>query len=128
MTEPTDAEMEEFWLRLRLIIELGLERIAALHGAETALAMRWQFATGQWRLRTDIGVDADKQPVSGSLRFLVDIHIPFPDEVVDEWEEFAAIRPSALGVPPHLAEEEARWTALQHGIGLPDNLSGLDDP
>jgi hypothetical protein len=127
MTEPTAAEMEEFWLRLRLIIERGLERIAALHGAETALAMRWQFATGQWRLRTEIDV-ADKQPVPGSLRFLVDIHIPFPDEVVDEWEEFAEIKPPALGVPTHLAEEEARWTALQNGIGLPDNLSELDDP
>jgi hypothetical protein len=31
-------------------------------------------------------------------------------------------------VPTHLAEEEARWTALQNGIGLPDNLSELDDP
>jgi hypothetical protein len=123
MTEPTDAEMEESWLRLRLIIDRGLERIAALHGAETSLAMGRQFATGQWRLRTEIDLDADKKPVPGSLRFLVDIHVPS----IADWEEFAAIRPSALGVPAHLAEEEARMTALQHGIGIPDDLSELDD-
>ena len=86
--------------------------------------MAQQFEDGQWRLMTEIDVDADKKPVPGSLKFRVDILIPF----IDEWEEFAAIKPSALGVPPGLAEEEARMTALQHGIGIPDDLSELDDP
>jgi hypothetical protein len=124
MTEPTAAETEEFQLRLRLIIERGLKRIAALYGTETALAMAQQFEDGQYRLMTELDMDADKQPMPGSLKFRVDIWVPG----IDEWEEFAAIKPSALGVPAHLAEEEARMTALQHGIGIPDDLSGLDDP
>jgi hypothetical protein len=128
MTEPTDAEMEEFGLRLRLIIDRGLLRIAALYGTEVALALARQFADGQWRLQTYVDVDADQNPIPGSLRYRIDIHIPFPDELVDEWEEFARIEPSALGVPPQLAAEEAAWTLRQHGFGIPDDLSGLDDP
>jgi hypothetical protein len=34
----------------------------------------------------------------------------------------------ALGVSEESARDEARWTALQHGYGVPDDLSGLDSP
>jgi hypothetical protein len=124
MTEPTEAETEEFQLRLRLIIERGLKRAAALYGTETALAMAQQIEDGQWRLMTEIDMDADKQPIPGSLKFRVDIHVPS----IDDWEEWLAVKASYLGVTPELEAAEAAWTLRQHGIGIPDNLSELDDP
>jgi hypothetical protein len=86
--------------------------------------MAQQFEDGQWRLMTELDFDADKQPIPGSLKFRVDIHVPS----IDEWEEFAAIKPWVLGVSPAVEAEEARMTALQHGIGIPDDLSELGDP
>jgi hypothetical protein len=127
MTEPTDAEMEEFWLRLRLIIDRGLKRVAALEGAETATAMARQFATGQWQLMTEVDLDGDQKPVPGSLMFRVDIWIPS----IDEFVEWFAVKAPVLGVSPEGEAAEAAMTAWQHGIGLPDvpdDLSGLDDP
>jgi hypothetical protein len=123
MTEPSAAEAEEFGLRLRLIIEGGLKRAAALYGTETALAMAQQFDDGQWRLMTEVDLADDGQPIPGSLKFRVDIHIPF----IDEWEEFLAAKASVLGVSPEAEAAEARWTALQNGHGIPDDLSGISD-
>jgi hypothetical protein len=111
MTKPTAAEMEEFWLRIRLIIDRGLHRAGALYGTETALAMAQQFDDGQWRLMTEIDLDDDKQPIPGSLKFRIDLFVPS----VDEFVEFAAAKASVLGVSPELEAAEARWTALQHG-------------
>jgi hypothetical protein len=34
----------------------------------------------------------------------------------------------ALGVPPEHEAAEAAMNALQNGVGIPDDLSGLDDP
>ena len=124
MTEPTAAEMEEFWLRLHLIIDGGLRRVAALEGAETALAMAEQFDSNAWRLMTEIDLDADQKPVPGSLAFRVDIWVPSMDEFV----EFLAVKASVLGVSPEQEAQEARWTALQNGHGVPDDLSELTDP
>jgi hypothetical protein len=124
MTEPTAAEMEEFWLKVRLIIEWGLRRGAAEHGAEKALVMAQLFDDGQWRLMTEIDLDADQKPIPGSLVYRIDVQSP----VTHEWAEFAAVKASALGVSPELEAEEARWTALQHGHGVPSDLSELDDP
>jgi hypothetical protein len=123
MTEPTTAEREEFWLRLRLIIDRGLRRACAVYGAEVGLAMAQQFADGQWRLMTEVDLDADQKPVPGTLVFRVDINVP----AVDEWDEFVAVKASALGVSPELEAEEAAMTALQHGIGIPDDISELDN-
>jgi hypothetical protein len=123
MTKPTDAEMAEFWRRLRLVIERGLFRAAALYGAETASAMAEQFATGQWRLMTEIDMDGDKQPVPGSLAFRVDLWVPS----IDDWEEWLAVKASYLGVTPELEAAEAAMTALQN-VEIPDDLSGLTDP
>jgi hypothetical protein len=124
MTKPTADEMEEFWLRLRLIIEGGLKRAAALYGTETALAMARQIDAGEWQLMTEVDVDADKQPIPGSLKFRVDIYLPG----FGVWEEFLAVKAWVLGVSPELEAAEAAMTALQHGVGIPDDLSGLDDP
>jgi hypothetical protein len=45
-----------------------------------------------------------------------------------EWVELVAAHRRALGVSEESARDEARWTALQHGYGVPDDLSGLDSP
>jgi hypothetical protein len=123
MTKPTDAEMEDFWLRLNLIIERGLRRVAALEGTEVALAMAEQFDGGGWRLMTEVDMDADKQPIPGSLKYRVDIYVPS----LDEFLEFVAVKASWLGVTPEGEAQEARMNQLQNGHGIPDDLSGLDD-
>jgi hypothetical protein len=126
MTEPTESEIEEFWLRLHAIIARGLHRVVALYGAETALAMAQQFDDGQWQLMTEIDLDGDEKPIPGSLAFRVDVWVP----ALGEFAEFLAVKAPVLGVSPELEAEEAALTALQHGIGfeIPDDLSGLDDP
>jgi hypothetical protein len=123
MTKPTDAEMEEFWIRIRLIIDHCLRSGVAEYGAEMALAMAQLFDDGKWRLMTEIDLDADQKPVPGSLVYRIDVQSP----VTDEWAEFATVKASALGVSPEQEAEEARWTALQNGHGVPDDARDLTD-
>ena len=124
MTEPTAAEMDEFWLRIQAIIDWGLRCGVAEYGADKALVMAQLFDDGKWRLMTEIDLDADKKPIPGSLTYRIDVQSP----IHGEWGEFATVKASALGVTPEQEAEEARWTALQNGHGVPDDLSGLDDP
>jgi hypothetical protein len=86
--------------------------------------MAAEFDAGAWQLMTEVDLDADQKPIPGSLAFRVDIWVPSMDEFV----EFLAVKASALGVSPEQEAEEARWTALQNGHGVPDDLAGLDDP
>jgi hypothetical protein len=124
MTEPTPAEGEEFRRRLHAVIARGLKRVAAREGAETAVAMAQQFDAGNYRVATEVDLDDDQKPVPGSLMFRIDIWVPSADEFV--W--FAIAKASALGVSPEMEASEAAMTLLQHGIGVPDDLSELDDP
>jgi hypothetical protein len=122
VTEPTESEMTEFWLRICRVIDWGLRSGAAEYGAEKALVMAQLFDDGRWRLMTELDLDADQKPIPGSLDFRIDVQSP----VTGEWAEFALIKASALGVSPEQEAAEARWTALQNGHGVPDDLAGLD--
>lgn len=123
MTEPTLEETEHFWLRIHAVIDWCLRQGSVEHGVEEALRMAELFEDGRWRVMTEIVLDGDQKPVPGSLSYRVDVQSP----IHSEWVEFANIKASALGVTPLQAAQEAKWTALQNGHGIPDDLSGLDD-
>ena len=67
---------------------------------------------------TSVNVDGDGEPDAETLWYRVEV------EVENGWVELCEARWSALGVSPEGAAEEARWTAMQHGFGVPDDLSG----
>ena len=120
--EPTEAEQEEFRRRLDGVIYWALRQVHDEEGEDVALALARRMDRGQWRLMTQVDVDSDGQPDVDTLWFRVDLQFG------ERWVELVAARWTALGVPPEGAREEARMTALQHGYGIPDDLSELDSP
>ena len=117
---PPSDEEDEFWRRLREVMVGALQEIGAEQPA-IGLVVAEQLDRGNWRLMTRADLDADDQPDLATLWYRVDV------EWCGEWVELVAAHWRALGVSEESARDEARWTALQNGIGLPDDLSGLDD-
>ena len=71
---------------------------------------------------TRVDVDQDGEPDVSTLWFRVKV------EVENKRVELCAARWPVLGVSEESARDEAKWTALQNGFNLPDDLSGLDSP
>ena len=90
--------------------------------APVALATADLLDRGKWRLMTDVNVDRDGEPLPDSLWYRVEV------EVSTGWVELVEARASPLGVSEESARDEAKWTALQNGLGVPDDLSGLGSP
>ena len=118
---PPSDEEDEFSSRLREIMDWAVQQIAAEHPT-IGLVVAEQLDRGNWRLMTRVDLDPDDQPDVDTLWFRVEV-----EWYGGEWVELVAAHWRALGVSEESARDEARWTALQNGIGLPDDLSGLDD-
>jgi hypothetical protein len=71
---------------------------------------------------TDVSVGPDGEPLPGTLWYRVEV------EISTGWTELVKAHWSALGVREESARDEVKWTALQNGLGVPDDLSGLDSP
>jgi len=119
---PTDDEGKEFARRLREIMGAAVLSVADQAGVELAVAIAQRLDAGEWQLRTTVDLDGDRQPDPSTLRF------HFLVEADNGLLELCSAKWTALGVAEESAREEARWTALQNGLGVPDDLSGLDSP
>ena len=119
---PTNDEREEFARRLREVIDWALRELAEQSGHQVALATAALLDRGKWRLMTSVDADRNGEPLPETLWYRVEV------EVSNGWVELVEARWSALGVSEESARDEARWTALQNGLGVPDDLSGLDSP
>jgi len=117
---PADDEGEEFARRLREVIHWALRELGEQAGHHVALATADLLDRGKWRLMTNVSVGRDGDPLPDSLWYRVEI------EVSNGWVELVEARWSALGVSEQSARDEAKWTALQNGLGVPDDLSGID--
>ena len=122
MTSPADDEGEEFARRLREVINWALQELGEQAGHPVALATADLLDRGKWRLMTNVDVGPDGEPLPDTLWYRVEVPIS------TGWVELVEAHWSALGVSEESAADEAKWTALQNGIGVPADLSGLDPP
>jgi len=119
---PPSDEEDEFFRRLRDLMGSAVVAICD-HAPELAVVIACRLDAGKWRLRTstDLKDDGDLDPET--LWFHVEVELDN-----DGWLPLCGARWSELGVSEESAREETRWTALQNGIGVPDDLSDLDSP
>jgi len=110
---PADDEGKEFARRLREVIHWALRELGEQAGHQVALGVADLLDRGKWRLMTDVSVGRDGEPLPDSLWYRVEV------EVSTGWVELVEARTSALGVSEESARDEARWTAMQNGIGIP---------
>jgi len=118
---PPSDEEDEFSSRLREIMDWAVQQIAAEHPT-IGLVVAEQLDRGNWRLMTRVDLDPDDQPDVDTLWFRVEV-----EWYGGEWVELVAAHWRALGASRESATDEARWTLMQHGYGLPDDASGLED-
>ena len=116
-----DDEQDEFRRRLQALIVWALQQLRDQAGEDIALAIADQLDRQRWRLMTRVNVDQDGEPDVESLWFHVDV------QVGNGWLELCSARWTVFGVSEESAREEARWTAMQHGFGVPDDPSALTD-
>jgi hypothetical protein len=119
---PSDAEADNFERRLRALLLEAVLRVRDQGEPLLALALAEQLEQGRYRLMTRLDIGEDGQPDIGSLWFVVEV------EWFGAWVELVEARWPVFGISEESAREEARWTALQNGLGLPDDLSELDSP
>ena len=119
---PTNDEQEEFGRRLHDLIVWALLQLKEQFGEDAAVAVADLMEQGRYRLMTRLDIGEDGLPDVESLWFAVEV------EWFGAWIELVEARWSVFGISEESAREEARWTALQNGIGVPADLSGLDSP
>jgi hypothetical protein len=118
---PSREENEAFWTKIQNVIDWALLQLKEQQGEGIARAVAQRLDDRQWRLMTEVDVNADGEPVLGSLWYKVEVR-------TDQggWIELCKAHSQVLGVSEENARDEIHMTALQHGIGIPDDLSGLD--
>jgi hypothetical protein len=119
--EPPSDEQAEFGRRLHELMGQAVLSVCDQAGVELGVAIAQRLDAGEYRVTTSLELGADGQPDPLSLRFHVLV------EADNGLLELCSARWSALGVPEDGAREEARWTSLQNGIGVPADLSELDN-
>jgi hypothetical protein len=119
---PSREETEQFWTKLHEVISWALHRLKEQEGEGIALAVADRLDRRELRVMTECDIDGDGEPVLGSLWYRVDVR-------TDQggWIELCKAHSQVLGVSEENARDEIRMTALQHGIGIPDDASSLDD-
>ncbi len=120
---PPADEQDEFWRRLREVMNWALQEVLADGGPAIATAVAEQLDSGRWRVMTRDHVDSTGQPDVETLFFRVEV-----EWYGGTWVELCEARWTALGVSPESAAEEARAATWQNGLGIPDDLSGLTEP
>jgi len=118
---PPSDEEDEFWRRLREVIVGALQEIGAEQPA-IGLVVAEQLDRGNWRLMTRADLDADDQPDLATLWYRVEV-----EWYGGEWVELVAAHWRALGVSEESAREETRWTLMQNGYDLPNDIAEITD-
>jgi len=119
---PTNDEREEFDRRLDALIVWALGQLKKDHGEEAARAVAEQLDRQQFRLMTNVETSAQMANRS-----------PIRCPTASRWPSPAT---GAAGRGPLVRAggfrgrraDEAGWTGLQHGLGVPDDASELTDP
>ena len=119
---PSDAEQDEFGRRLYALMLEAVLRVRDEGEPLLAVALAEQLEQGRYRLMTRLDIGEDGLPDVESLWFAVEV-----DWYGVAWVELLEARWTVFGVSEESAREEARWTALQNGFGVPADLSGLDE-
>ena len=119
---PDRDEEREFWRKLDEVIVWSLHKLREQEGQQIAEAVAERLDRRQFRLMTSVDIDRNGEPDIDSLSYRVEVAIS------DGWLKLVEARWPALGVSEEGAREEARMTLMQHGYGIPDDLSKLLDP
>ena len=119
---PSDAEQDEFGRRLYALMLEAVLRVRDEGEPLLAVALAEQLEQGRYRLMTRLDIGEDGLPDVESLWFAVEV------DWYGAWVELVEARWPVFGISEESAREEARWTALQNGFGVPVDLSGLDSP
>ncbi|HLM22217.1 MAG TPA: hypothetical protein VK390_11925 [Propionibacteriaceae bacterium] len=119
--QPPNDEVDEFCRRLRELMGSAVVAICA-HAPELAVVIACRLDAGKWRLRTSTDLDDDGEPDPETLWFHVAVELDN-----DGWLPLCGAHWSTLGVSEESAREETRWTALQSGYGIPNDIAEITD-
>jgi hypothetical protein len=121
---PSAEERREFELRLQEITLGELQRMADEYGRDAAMRLASRFRSHDtFRVLSLVTMDrATDQPVPGGLWLEVDVLLPESDV----WLPFYQVNAAAAGMSPQYERYQAETTMLQQGMGIPDDLSGLE--
>jgi len=114
MTGPRDDQQE-------LLREFMLAALYDQKDADLALRIAAHLDAGRFDVMARYDLDDDGQPDLSSLTYVVELQLS------DGHAPLCAVHYTRLGVTDDEAEMELVATLAQHGIGIPDDLSELDE-